>query len=161
MPATRKQRLQDQLREVLSEVIRREMRDPRFTDGLLTITDVEVTTDYKNATVFISVLGSEDAKRDKLNLLRGATGVLREELKRSKAFINVPSLTFKYDDTIDRGSHMFEVLEQVKREDAARPQPIAGESADTEKVEVEKVEVEKVEVEKVEVEKVEVEKEAA
>ena len=43
MPATRKQRLQDQLREVLSEVIRREMRDPRFTDGLLTITDVEVT----------------------------------------------------------------------------------------------------------------------
>jgi len=143
MPATRKQRLQDQLREVLSEVIRREMRDPRFTDGLLTITDVEVTTDYKNATVFISVLGSEDAKRDKLNLLRGATGVLREELKRSKAFINVPSLTFKYDDTIDRGSHMFEVLEQVKREDAARPQPVAEESADAEKVEVEKVEVEK------------------
>ena len=132
MPATRKQRLQDQLREVLSEVIRREMRDPRFTDGLLTITDVEVTTDYKNATVFISVLGSEDAKRDKLNLLRGASGVLREELKRSKAFINVPSLTFKYDDTIDRGSHMFEVLEQVKREDAARPKSVA-EDADVEK----------------------------
>ena len=130
MPATRKQRLQDQLREVLSEVIRREMRDPRFTDGLLTITDVEVTTDYKNATVFISVLGSEDAKRDKLNLLRGANGVLREELKRSKAFINVPALTFKYDDTIDRGSHMFEVLEQVKREDAARPKPAAEEDAE-------------------------------
>ena len=128
MPATRKQRLQDQLREVLSEVIRREMRDPRFTDGLLTITDVEVTTDYKNATVFISVLGSEDAKRDKLNLLRGANGVLREELKRSKAFINVPALTFKYDDTIDRGAHMFEVLEQVKREDAARPKPVSEEA---------------------------------
>ena len=131
MPATRKQRLQDQLREVLSEIIRREMRDPRFTDGLLTITDVEVTTDYKNATVFISVLGSEDAKRDKLNLLRGANGVLREELKRSKAFINVPALTFKYDDTIDRGAHMFEVLEQVKREDAARPKP-APEDAEAE-----------------------------
>ncbi len=131
MPATRKQRLQDQLREVLSEVIRREMRDPRFTDGLLTITDVEVTTDYKNATVFISVLGSEDARRDKLNLLRGANGVLREELKRSKAFINVPALTFKYDDTIDRGAHMFEVLEQVKREDAARIKPAdEAESAD-------------------------------
>ena len=128
MPATRKQRLQDQLREVLSEVIRREMRDPRFTDGLLSITDVEVTSDYKNATIFISVLGSEEAKRDKLNLLRGANGVLREELKRSKAFINVPALTFKYDDTIDRGSHMFEVLEQVKREDAARPKPPADDS---------------------------------
>ncbi|MGI4789806.1 MAG: 30S ribosome-binding factor RbfA [Janthinobacterium lividum] len=128
MPATRKQRLQDQLREVLSEVIRREMRDPRFQDGLLSITDVEVTSDYKNATIFISVLGSEEAKRDKLNLLRGANGVLREALKKSKAFINVPSLTFKYDDTIDRGSHMFEVLEQVKREDAARPKPLAEET---------------------------------
>ena len=130
MPATRKQRLQDQLREVLSEVIRREMRDPRFQDGLLSITDVEVTTDYKNATIFISVLGTEEAKRDKLNLLRGANGVLREALKKSKAFINVPSLTFKYDDTIDRGSHMFEVLEQVKREDAARPKPVEDLSAE-------------------------------
>ncbi len=123
MPATRKQRLQDQLREVLSEIIRREMRDPRFQEGLLSITDVDVTADYKQATVFISVLGTDEARRDKLNLLRGATGVLREALKRSKAFINVPSLTFKYDEAIERGSHMFDVLEQVKREDAARPKP--------------------------------------
>ena len=135
MPATRKQRLQDQLREVLSEVIRREMRDPRFQDGLLSITDVEVTSDYKSATVFISVFGTEEAKRDKLNLLRGANGVLREALKKSKAFINVPSLTFKYDDTIDRGSHMFEVLEQVKREDAARPKQPAGNPDDAEDTE--------------------------
>ena len=123
MPGTRKQRLQDQLREVLSEIIRREMRDPRFQEGLLSITDVDVTADYKQATVFISVLGTDEARRDKLNLLRGATGVLREELKRSKAFINVPALTFKYDEAIERGSHMFDVLEQVKREDAARPKP--------------------------------------
>jgi len=83
-----------------------------------------VTADYKQATVFVSVLGSEEVRRDKLNLLRGATGVLREHLKRSKAFINVPSLTFKYDEAIERGSHIFEVLEQVKREDDARPKPV-------------------------------------
>lgn len=140
MPATRKHRLQDQLREVLSEVIRREMRDPRFSDGLLSITDVEVTADYKNATVFISVLGSDEARAEKLNLLRGASGVLREELKRSKAFINVPSLTFKYDETIERGSHIFEVLEQVKREDAARPKPPA--ETETEETETETNEIE-------------------
>ena len=123
MPATRKQRLQDQLREVLSEIIRREMRDPRFSDGLLTITEVEVTSDYKNATVYISVLGSEQAQKEKLNLLRGASGVLRDALKRSKAFITLPSLTFKYDDALAHGTHMFEVLEQVRREDEARPKP--------------------------------------
>lgn len=123
MPGTRKLRLQEQLREVLSEIIRREMRDPRFQEGLLSITDVEVTADYKSATVYVSVLGPEEVKRDKLNLLRHATGVLREELKRSKAFITVPSLTFRYDEAIERGSHIYEVLEQVKREDAARPKP--------------------------------------
>ena len=130
MPATRKQRLQDQLREVLSEVIRREMRDPRFNDGLLSITEVEVTTDYKEATVYVSVFGSEEAKKAKLNLLRGATGVIRQALKKSKAFINVPSLTFEYDEAIERGSHMFEVLAQVKREDEARPKPPPEEGAE-------------------------------
>jgi len=130
MPATRKQRLQDQLREVLSEIIRREMRDPRFSDGLLTITEVEVTSDYKNATVYISVLGSEQAQKEKLNLLRGASGVLRDALKRSKAFITLPSLTFKYDEALAHGTHMFDVLEQVRREDEARPKP--PESLETE-----------------------------
>ncbi len=127
MPATRKIRLQDQLREVLSEILLRKMRDPRFQEGLLTITDVEVTTDYKQATVYISVLGTEEERSSKLNLLRGAVGVLRTELKHSKAFINVPSLTFKYDEAIERGSHMFDVMEQVRREDAARPKPIISE----------------------------------
>ena len=135
MPATRKQRLQDQLREVLSEVIRREMRDPRFSDGLLTITEVEVTSDYKHATVFISVLGSEEAQKEKLNLLRGASGVLRDALKRSKAFITLPSLTFKYDDALANGSHMFDVLEQVRREDEARPKPPTEETAEVETAE--------------------------
>ncbi len=129
MPATRKQRLQDQLRAVLSEIILREMRDPRFQEGLLSITDVDVTADYKQATVYVSVLGTEEARQGKLNLLRGATGVLREQLKKSKAFINVPSLTFKYDEAIERGSHIFEVLEQVKREDDARPKAPAEEAA--------------------------------
>jgi len=128
MPATRKQRLQDQLRAVLSEIILREMRDPRFQEGLLSITDVDVTADYKQATVYVSVLGTEEARQGKLNLLRGATGVLREQLKKSKAFINVPSLTFKYDEAIERGSHIFEVLEQVKREDDARPKAPAEEA---------------------------------
>ena len=108
---------------MLSEVIRREMRDPRFSDGLLSITEVEVTTDYKEATVYISVLGSEDAKNEKLKLLRQANGVIRQALKKSKAFINVPSLTFEYDEALERGSHMFEVLERVRRDDEARPKP--------------------------------------
>ncbi len=120
MPATRKQRLQESLRLELSDVIRREMRDPRFLEGLLSITEVEVTADLKHATVYVSVLGDEQVRQDELKALRGATHVLRGELKRRRAFINVPELSFKYDDTIERGSQMFDLLERVRREDAER-----------------------------------------
>ena len=120
MPGTRKQRLEESLREVLSEIIRREMRDPRFTEGLLSITAVEVSADLKHATVFVSMFGDDKAIKDTVNALRGAAGVLRGELGRSKAFKSVPDLSFRYDEAIARGSHMFEVLERVKKEDADR-----------------------------------------
>lgn len=123
MPGTRKQRLQESLRTELSDVIRREMRDPRFQSGLLSITEVEVTQDLKHATVYVSVLGDDQARQDELKALRGASHVLREELKRRRAFINVPDLSFKYDDAIERGNNMFELLQRVRQEDDARPKP--------------------------------------
>ncbi len=123
MPGTRKQRLQESLRTELSDVIRREMRDPRFRNGLLSITEVEVTQDLKHATVYVSVLGDAQAQQDELKALRGASYVLREELKRRRVFINVPDLSFKYDDAIERGNQMFELLQRVKQEDEARPKP--------------------------------------
>ncbi len=131
MPGTRKQRLQESLRIELSDVIRREMRDPRFRNGLLSITEVEVTQDLKHATVYVSVLGDAQAQQDELKALRGASHVLREELKRRRAFINVPDLSFKYDDAIERGNQMFELLQRVKQEDEARPKP-PEEEADAE-----------------------------
>lgn len=137
MPGTRKQRLQETLRAELSEIIRREMRDPRFTEGLLSITDVEVSTDLKHATVYVSVLGDEKARKDELNALRGAAGVLRGELGRRKIFNSVPELSFKYDEAIERGSRMFEMLERIRQEDAQRTvlhaeNDATGEPADTE-----------------------------
>lgn len=131
MPGTRKQRLQESLRIELSDVIRREMRDPRFRNGLLSITEVEVTQDLKHAIVYVSVLGDAQAQQDELKALRGASHVLREELKRRRAFINVPDLSFKYDDAIERGNQMFELLQRVKQEDEARPKP-PEEEADAE-----------------------------
>jgi ribosome-binding factor A len=130
MAAMRRQRLQEALREELSDVIRKEMRDPRFSEGLLSITDVEVTPDYRHATVYVSVLGDANAKEHELAALRGAAGVLRGELGRRKAFKSVPELSFKYDDALERGSHVFEMLERIKQEDAAREHLVEAEPAD-------------------------------
>ena len=136
MPSNRKPRLQESLRAELSEVIRREMRDPRFREGLLSITDVQVTADYKQATVYVSVLGDAQARKDILNALRGAAGPLRGELGRRKAFNSVPELHFKYDESLERGAQMFELLERVRREDAEKAAeasvPLASEQPEAE-----------------------------
>ena len=134
MPATRKQRLQETLRAEISDIIRRDLRDPRFQKGLLSITEVEVTADLKHATVFFSVLGDAQARKDELAALKGATGHLRGELGRRKSVINVPEISFRYDDALERGGQMFEMLERIKREDveraAAMPQLEVSESDD-------------------------------
>ncbi|MCW3059722.1 MAG: 30S ribosome-binding factor RbfA [Capsulimonas sp.] len=132
MPATRKQRLQETLRAEISDIIRRDLRDPRFSKGLLSITEVEVTPDLKHATVFFSVLGDEQARKDELAALKGATGHLRGELGRRKTVINVPEISFRYDDALERGGKMFEMLERIKREDAERAAAAPAEDEDAE-----------------------------
>jgi len=125
MSATRKVRLAETLRSELFEVIRRELRDPRIRSGLISITGVDVSPDLKYATVYVSVLGSDQAKKDVVNVLKGASGVLRAQLGRRKAFKSVPELHFRYDESIERGARVFHLIEEATREDEAR-QPIAA-----------------------------------
>jgi ribosome-binding factor A len=121
MPAPRKARIAEALRLELSEVIRREMRDPRLIEGLLSITSVDVSSDLRYATVFISVLGDEDAQEHVTRALQGAAGVLRAQLRLRKAFKNVPELSFQYDESIARAARIFTLLEESKRFDALNP----------------------------------------
>jgi ribosome-binding factor A len=118
MPASRKIRLGETLRAELYEVIRREMRDPRLTAGLLSVTSVDVSQDLKYATVYVSVLGDEKVRRDMLKALGGASGLLRAELGRTKAFKSVPELQFRYDESIERGARLFSAIETAVRQDA-------------------------------------------
>lgn len=129
MAATRKQRLAETLRAELYEVIRRELRDPRFSEGLLSITDVDVSPDLKYATVYVSVLGAEQAKKDILKALAGAAGVLRAELGRRKAFKSVPELHFRYDESIERGARVFSLIERATLEDQAHPHEVESEDS--------------------------------
>lgn len=95
------------------------MRDPRFTANLLSITDVHVTADLKYATVYFSVLGDDKARADAQTALKGASGLLRAELGRTKVFKNVPELQFRYDESIERGAHVFELIQHAREDDEA------------------------------------------
>jgi len=119
MTAPRKTRLAETLRMELADILRTEMRDPRFTANLLSITGVDVSSDLRFATVFFSVLGDEKARLDAAKALRGATGLLRAALGRTKVFKNVPELQFRYDESIERGAHVFELIEKARQDDEA------------------------------------------
>jgi ribosome-binding factor A len=113
--------LAESLRATLADIIRTEMRDPRLVAGLLSITSVDVTTDLKYATVYFSFMGDDEAKAAVMKALRGAAGLLRAELGRTKAFKSVPELQFRYDDSIERGAKVFELIQEANRQTAAMP----------------------------------------
>jgi ribosome-binding factor A len=115
----RQEKVNDLLREVLSEIVQREIKDPRL--GFLSLTAVEVAPDLSSAKVFVSVMGDDAQQKDSIAVLQRAKGFLRTELaRRVRSMRHVPELIFKLDTSIQHGARVFELLEQVRREDAER-----------------------------------------
>ncbi|GAB4456961.1 MAG: hypothetical protein OHK0029_15830 [Armatimonadaceae bacterium] len=109
MPTIRQARVGEMIKRELSEIIQREMRDPRL--GLVSINDVEVARDFSVAKVFISVIGSPKEKADALKALQGAAGFLRGQLGKAIDLKTIPSLAFRYDAAIERGIRITELLQ--------------------------------------------------
>lgn len=116
MHSQRQERLNSQVKEELAELLRR-VKDPRI--GFVSVTDVEVTPDLKQARVYVSVLGDEAARSATMAGLRSATGFLRSELARRIRVRQMPEIEWRYDDSIERGARISELLNQVKRERGA------------------------------------------
>lgn len=114
MSTQRQERVGQLLREEISRIIERQLKDPRV--GMVTITDVEVTPDLRHARVFVTVFGDDDAARATVEVLKGAAGFIRAELGKHVRLRCVPELEFRRDESIARGARIFELLEQVKRE---------------------------------------------
>ncbi len=107
----------------LSEIIQKEMRDPRLS--LVTVTDVDVARDFSIAKVFISAVGNPEEKAAALKALQGASGFLRGHLGRMLELRTVPVLVFRYDTGIERGARMYELL---RSEEAAIAEDLTPES---------------------------------
>ncbi|WIG57983.1 MAG: Ribosome-binding factor A [Ktedonobacterales bacterium] len=114
---------QDQLGEViaheLSDLIRTRLKDPRV--GFASITDVEVTQDIRHAKVFVSVMGSEEEQRETLATLEHASGFLRHELAQRLTVRHTPDLLFRLDTSIERGTHVLGLINQVSAAGASTP----------------------------------------
>lgn len=102
------------LREEISTVIQRELRDPRI--GLVSITEVSVSPDLRQAKIFVSIYGDRESKKANIEALNSAAGHIRAILSRRLEIHHVPDLEFALDDSLERGARVFELLERVRRE---------------------------------------------
>jgi len=103
-------RVNEAVRSVVAEGVR-DLKDPRI--GLVTVTGVVVTPDLQEATVFVSVLGNEKVRRATLVGLTSAHGVLQARINRELSLRRTPTLTFAYDDTVERGVRMTKLIDEL------------------------------------------------
>lgn len=112
--STRQEKLEALLKQEISEILRKEFGDPRI--GFVTITDAEVSSDVSHAKVFVSILGSEEQKKESLKVLKHAQSYVRQLLSKRVKLRTVPTIDFRIDESIDEGMKITELLEQVKNE---------------------------------------------
>jgi ribosome-binding factor A len=110
----RMRRVNESVRQVLSEAVG-DLKDPRI--GFVTVTGVKTSTDLRQARVYVSVLGSEEARQESLAGLDAAHGVLQGRLARELRMKRTPQLAFEYDPTVERGVRMTQLIDELAPDD--------------------------------------------
>jgi ribosome-binding factor A len=114
MARIRQERVAEQMRKEISELIRTDMKDPGI--GFSTITRVEVAGDLQHAKVFVSVFGSDEEKKSTMTALIRAGGFIRGEIGRRLRLRISPELTFKLDESSEYSAHIETVLRHLEDE---------------------------------------------
>jgi ribosome-binding factor A len=102
-------RINEMLREVVGDAISTDLNDPRI--GFVTVTSVETSSDLSAARVYVSVLGSEEEREATLAGLRSAHGVIQARIAAETRMKRTPTLSFHYDETIERGVRISKLLD--------------------------------------------------
>jgi ribosome-binding factor A len=112
----RARKLADRIKEIVAKRLDKGLRDPRL--GFVTITDVRVTGDLQHASVFYTVYGTEEERRDSALALKAATGMLRTEVGRNITSRLTPTLEFIADAIPENAEHIEELLREARQRDA-------------------------------------------
>lgn len=108
---SRRDRVSEQIRRELAELIRTELKDPRV--GMVSITDVEVSADYAHAKVFFSSMAGREHLDSVLAGLQKAAGFLRRELGRRITIHSTPQLHFVFDESLERGADLSKLIQEA------------------------------------------------
>lgn len=108
---SRKDRVAEQIRRELADLIRTELKDPRV--GMISLTEVEVTADYAHAKVFFSTLAAGDNLPAVMTGLQKASGFLRRELGKRISIHMTPQLHFVFDQSLERGADLSKLIDEA------------------------------------------------
>lgn len=117
MASPRVRKIADRIKVIVAEMLERRIKDPRL--GFVTITEVRMTGDAQNATIYYTVLGEGDVQQETAAALESAKGVLRAEVGKQLGMRTVPSLAFAFDGIPESARQLDEVLARAREADAA------------------------------------------
>ena len=103
-------RVNEAILEVLGDAIATELKDPRI--GFVTVTEADTSPDLRTARVYVSVLGDEHERERSLAGLRSSHGVLQGKIAGAMRLKRTPTLTFEYDDSVERGDRITRLLDE-------------------------------------------------
>ena len=106
------ERINNLIRQEISELLQRQIKDPRL-GSFVAVTEVATSPDLKHARIFVSCISSEEEKQEILNALAAASGFLRNELTKRLRLRRIPELSFQWDDSIERGARLLELIDRV------------------------------------------------
>jgi ribosome-binding factor A len=124
MASPRVRKVADRIQVIVAEMLERRIKDPRL--GFVTVTDVRVTGDTQNATVFYTVFGEEDDVAGTAAALESAKGLIRSEVGKQLGMRHVPSLEFVHDALPENARHLDDLLAKARESDAAVAAASAG-----------------------------------
>lgn len=119
----RQRKMADRVKVIVAETLESRIKDPRL--GFITVTDVRVTPDLREASVFYTVYGDEEARASTAAALESAKGVLRSEVGKQTGVKFTPTLAFIPDAIPDTARHVEDLLRQAAEADAAVHQQAA------------------------------------
>jgi ribosome-binding factor A len=124
MVSPRVRKVADRIQVIVAEMLERRVKDPRL--GFVTVTDVRVTGDTQNASVFYTVLGEQEQLDGTAAALESAKGLIRSEVGKQLGMRHVPTLEFIADALPDSARHLDEALAKARKSDAAVAAASAG-----------------------------------
>ncbi len=115
LPTYRNDRVRAAMRQEISNMLQRDLKDPRL--GFATVTDVRVSGDLQHVQVYVSILGDDAARSQTMQALESARGYIRSEIGRRVQLRLTPEISFAYDDSIERGARILRIISEIQGEE--------------------------------------------